>query len=101
MTIVPRITCANLRKSSRPVTAIGVKGQRNNNRGGGRRPGFEATSGRFAVASKPGLLPQFRTQLRAPTIKCVGGKTEGEGARKAWTIFARDACLDYHNASCH
>ena len=46
MTIVPRITCANLRKSSRPsasVTAIGVKGQRNNNnRGGGRRPGFEA-----------------------------------------------------------
>ena len=45
MTIVPRITCANLRKSSRPspsVTAIGFKGQRNNNRGGGRRPGFEA-----------------------------------------------------------
>ena len=46
MTIMPRITCANLRKSSRPsasVTAIGVKGQRNNNnRGGGRRPGFEA-----------------------------------------------------------
>ena len=39
--------------------------------------------------------PQFRTQLRAPTIKCVGGKTEG------WTIFARDACLDYHNASYH
>ena len=31
------------------------------------------------LASKPGLLPQFRTQLRAPTIKCVGGKTEGEG----------------------
>ena len=28
------------------------------------------------VASKPGLLPQFRTQLRAPTIKCVGGKTD-------------------------
>ena len=25
------------------VTAIGFKGQRNNNRGGGRRPGFEAT----------------------------------------------------------
>ena len=24
------------------VTAIGFKGQRNNNRGGGRRPGFEA-----------------------------------------------------------
>ena len=45
--IVPRITCANLLKSSRPspsVTAIGFKGQRNNNnRGGGRRPGFEAT----------------------------------------------------------
>ena len=37
MTILPRITCANLRKSSRPsasVTAIGFKGQRNNNRGG-------------------------------------------------------------------
>ena len=35
-----------------------------------------------ALASKPGLLPQFRTQLRAPTIiKRVGGKTEGEGAR--------------------
>ena len=31
------------------------------------------------VASKPGLLPQFCTQLRAPTIKCVGGKTDGEG----------------------
>ena len=31
------------------------------------------------LASKPGLLPQFRTQLCAPTIKCVGGKTEGEG----------------------
>ena len=48
MTIVPRITCANLRKSSKPrpsasVTAIGFKGQCNNNRGGGRRPGFEAT----------------------------------------------------------
>ena len=27
------------------------------------------------LASKPGLLPQFRTQLRAPTIKCEGGKT--------------------------
>ena len=26
------------------VTAIGFKGQRNNNRGGGRRPGFEANS---------------------------------------------------------
>ena len=44
MTIVPRITCANLRKSSASVTAIGFKGQRNNNRGGGRRPGFEASA---------------------------------------------------------
>ena len=25
------------------LTAIGFKGQRNNNRGGGRRPGFEAS----------------------------------------------------------
>ena len=51
------------------------------------------------LASKPGLLPQFRTQLRAPTVKCVGGKTESR--EKAWTIFARDACLDCHNASYH
>ena len=28
------------------VTAIGFKGQRNNNRGGGRRPGFEASNTR-------------------------------------------------------
>ena len=42
MTMVPRITCAN------PVTAIGFKGQRNNNnRGGGRRPGFEAKKAWF------------------------------------------------------
>ena len=34
MTIVPRITCANLRNRPGSVTAIGFKGQRNNNRGG-------------------------------------------------------------------
>ena len=37
------------------------------------------TDKKLNLASKPGLLPQFRTQLRVPTIKRVGGKTEGEG----------------------
>ena len=45
-----------------------------------RAPTIKCVGGKTeAEASKPGLLPQFLTQLRAPTIKCVGGKTEGEG----------------------
>ena len=90
MTIVPRITCANLRKSSRPspsVTAIGFKGQRNNNRGGGRRPGFEATYNIPKAGSRPRKLG-----MRGAHACWVGCFSASMRARRA----RLRACTYYH-----
>ena len=57
--------------------------------------GYEETtttvnSSCLMLASKPGLLPQFRTQLRAPTIKCVGEKNKRfSHVMRALTVITR------------
>ena len=64
------------------VTAIGFKGQRNNNCGGGRRPGFEAIRDSYSasrascasqVAPPPTPGPSVSLEIKGPSAIATSG----------------------------